>query len=188
MIVSVKASVIHQRADDRSTYYHLFEDHIQTFPDDFRMISGDSLRRNSTIPVMTDIDSDSPTQYIRQQKALGFTCLDYSSDQKEVALGRHALPDKNLLDSHCTDGLRLELMFPSCRNGIDVASDNHKSHVAFPTRIQEGDCLQGFQIRLPVLYYETIWNTARYRDMPGMFLLPNGDETGFGYYGDLMSA
>ena len=152
------------------------------------MISGDSLRRNSTISLMADINSDSPTQYTRQQKALGFTCLDYNSRQQEGALARHGMPTKSFLDEHCPDGLRLELVFPSCWNGIDVASINHKDHVAFPTRVQEGDCPIDYPVRLPVLYYETIWNTYRYRNVSGAFVLANGDITGFGYHGDFMSA
>ena len=150
------------------------------------MISGDSLRRNSTILIMADINDDNPTQYVRQQKALGFTCLDYESE--EGALARHALPEKSFLNNHCPRGIRLELVFPSCWNGIDIANSNHKNHVTFPTRVQEGDCPRGFPIRLPVLYYETIWNTYQYRDIPGKFVLSNGDETGFGYHGDFMSA
>jgi Domain of unknown function (DUF1996) len=136
---------------------------------------------------MSDINSESPSQDVRRQKALGFNCLNYQPQHNEGALTRHFMPNKTFLDNNCPDGLRLELAFPSCWNGVDVVSDDHRNHVAFPTRIQEGDCPPGFEIRLPFLYYETIWNTHRLRDTPGTFILANGDVTGFGYHGDFMS-
>jgi hypothetical protein len=77
------------------------------------MIGGDSLRRNSNISIMADINGDSPTQDIRQQKTLGFTCLDYGSSQKEGALTRYSLSNKGFLDDRCSDGLRLKLDFLS---------------------------------------------------------------------------
>lgn len=64
------------------------------------------------------------------QRAIGFNCLNYRA-MGEPSLSRHFLPQKLFTDSHCVDGLRLELMFPSCWNE-ETSSTDHKSHLAYP--------------------------------------------------------
>lgn len=76
------------------------------------------------------------------------------------------------------DGIRLELMFPSCWNGQDVDSPDHKSHVAFPDLVMTGTCPEGYPVKLPSLFYETIWNTYQYNGVDGQFLISTGDPTG----------
>jgi Domain of unknown function (DUF1996) len=122
------------------------------------MISGDSKRRNSSILLFSGISEENPTQDIRRQKALGFTCLDIQSGENEGVLSRHYLSGKLFLNNRYTDNLRLELMFPSCWNGKDADSENHRDHVAFPELVMEGECPLSFGTRLPVFYYETIWD------------------------------
>jgi Domain of unknown function (DUF1996) len=68
-----------------------------------------------------------------------------------------------------------------------VVSDDHKGHVAISSRIQKGDCPVNFSVRLPFLFYETVWNIQRFHNVPGTFVLANGDERGFEYHGDFMS-
>lgn len=96
------------------------------------MISGDTDRRNFTCAVPEPPKSlwsgFELTQPALQQKALGFNCLNYGGTP-EPSLGRHYLPDKSFIDANCPDGLRLELMFPSCWNGKDTDSPDHRSHV-----------------------------------------------------------
>lgn len=96
----------------------------------------------------------------------------------EGALERNFLPNKTYIDRYCWDGLRLELLFPSCWNGVERDTVNHKSHVAYPSLLQEGECPAGFSHRLPALYYETVWNTTNFRNETGRFVLSNGDSTG----------
>lgn len=156
------------------------------------MISGDTYQRNFTLPVpdppqsfWTGIDITQPSL---RQKALGFNCLNYSRQPDEGSLQRHTMPNKTFLDTNCLDGLRLELMFPSCWNGKDVDSPNHKDHVAFPELVMDGDCPDGYPIRFPGLFYETIFDTYAFNDRDGQFVLSNGDPTGCGYHGDFIQA
>jgi Domain of unknown function (DUF1996) len=145
------------------------------------MIAGDTLQRNFTWPVpdppKSNWSPDQKTQKALSQKAIGFNCLDYSS-APEPSLFRHFLPEKSYLDANCTDGVRFELMFPSCWNGKDVDSPNHKDHVAYPDLVMDGTCPDGFDIQLPGLFYETIWNTYAFKDKAGQFVIANGDPTG----------
>lgn len=50
--------------------------------------------------------------------------------------------------------------------------------MAYPSEVMTGDCPSGFPIRLPSLFYETIWNTAAFIGQAGQFVLANGDPTG----------
>jgi hypothetical protein len=148
------------------------------------MIAGDTRQRNFTWPVpdppKSSWSGDEVSQKALSQKALGFNCLDYSRDP-EPSLFRHFLPDKSYLDANCKNGVRFEIMFPSCWNGKDPDSPNHKSHVAYPSLVNTGDCPDGFKTQLPGLFYETIWNTYAFKDKAGSFMISNGDPTGKPY-------
>ena len=122
-------------------YYLLFtsaEQKLSTFPPGFQMIAGDPNRRNFTCDVPEPPKSSWSGFEVSQeglsQKAVGFNCLHYESDGKgattpEPSLGRHYLPDKSFLDSHCTSGIRIELFFPSCWDGEHATSEDHKGHM-----------------------------------------------------------
>ncbi|KAJ5536109.1 hypothetical protein N7513_009295 [Penicillium frequentans] len=171
------------------SYYLLYGENITAFPDGFRMLAGDPFQRNFTWPVPDPPKSSwsgaQVSQKALRQKALGFNCLNYNT-AAEGSLTRHFMPNKTYLDAHCTDGLRLELMFPSCWNGKDVDSPDHKSHVAYPDLVMTGTCPKGYETQLVSLFYETIWNTYAFKDVDGYFALANGDPTGYGYHGDFM--
>lgn len=154
------------------------------------MIAGDSNRKNFTLPIPDPPRSswgpDDRTQDALAQKAIGFNCLNYTANP-EGALERHFLPNKSFIDAECKDGVRLELMFPSCWDGKRIDSADHKSHMSYPDLVMEGTCPATYQSRLPALYYETIWNTSVYMGVDGEFLLSNGDQTGYGFHGDFFN-
>jgi hypothetical protein len=151
------------------------------FPQGFRMIAGDAGRRNAFVPP-PDIPQSlwgphEKTPKALAEKAIGFNCLNYGGSA-EGSLTRHLLPNKSFIDSNCADGLRLELMFPSCWNGVSLDADDHKSHVAYPDLVMEGMCPEDYETRIPALFFETIWDTSVFRNISGHFLLSNGDQTG----------
>lgn len=170
-------------------YYLLFGEDIQAFPPGFQMIAGDAYRRNFTLPVpdppKSEWSGEAITESALRQKALGFNCLDYSK-QPEPTLFRHFLPDKAYIDANCPDGVRFELMFPSCWNG-ELDSADHMGHVAYPNQVITGDCPDGYEKRLVSMLYETIWNTNAFKGKDGRFVLSNGDPTGYGYHGDFIA-
>ncbi|ROV90211.1 hypothetical protein VMCG_10258 [Cytospora schulzeri] len=168
---------------------------IQAFPQGFRMIAGETTRRNYTVG---DGDYESPdppksewaglgqtNQDDLSQRALGFNCLDYTKDA-EGSLYRHFMPSKDYIDANCPDGIRFELMFPTCWDGVNLDSDDHKSHVAYPDLVMSGDCPEDFPVRLPGLFFETIWDMGGFSDRKGIFAMSNGDPLGFGYHGDFI--
>ncbi|KAJ3519687.1 hypothetical protein NM208_g14024 [Fusarium decemcellulare] len=175
-------------------YYLLYGENVTAFPPDFRMLSGSTNRRTytagdpskpdpekSTWNIMGEVDQD-----VLAQRALGFNCLNYQREP-EGTLYRHYMPDKEYLDANCKDGIRLEIMFPSCWKGGDaVDSDNHKDHVAFPDLVMTGTCPSGYPVRIPSLMYEVIWNTDAFADRNGKFVFANEDTTGYGYHADFI--
>ncbi|KAL2354780.1 WSC domain-containing protein [Cryomyces antarcticus] len=182
-------SVMVEQVGGMLAYYLLYGENIKAFPSGFAMLAGDKRLRNFTWPVpdppKSDWSGDETSQFALSQKALGFNCLNYGKNP-EPSLFRHFMPDKQYLDANCADGLRLELMFPSCWNGKEVNPDDHHSHVAYPSLVMTGECPSGFQTQLPSLFYETIWATNAFAGVEGQFLLSNGDPTGYGYHGDFI--
>jgi len=152
------------------------------------MVAGDSTRRNYSVHGLDPREPDPPKsqwgslgqtkQQDLAQRALGFNCLHYNRGANEDALFRHYLPDKDFLDANCVDGVRFELSFPSCWNGKDTHSADHKSHVAYPDEVLNGNCPEGFDVKLPGLMFETIWQTNLFKGVPGEFVISNGDTTG----------
>ena len=144
------------------------------------MIAGLTNRRNFTLPVpdppKSDWSGDQVTEAGLRQKAVGFNCLNYKKDP-EPTLFRHFLPDKAYLDANCPDGIRMEVMFPSCWNG-EPDSGDHMSHVVYPDQVITGNCPKGFNKRVISLMYETIWDTRAFSGRKGQYVLSNGDTTG----------
>ena len=156
------------------------------------MISGDARKRNFTGAVPDPDKSfwgpNDTTQLALAEKAIGFNCLNYHPGfVTEGSLEYHYIRNKTFTDQECTDGLRLEVMFPSCWNGKDLSSENHKSHIQFPELVENGKCPDGFTTRVPVLFYETIFDIAQFSNYSGRFVLANGDFTGYGYHGDFVA-
>lgn len=154
---------------------------IEAFPKGFQMVSGSNYNRNCSIPE-PDPNPLGPwpgeSQALRAQRALGFNCLNYARGSNEPSLSRHSMPDKAYLDANCADGIRLELMFPSCWNGELDGGEGHKSHVAFPDGVMVGNCPKGYDHRLVSLFFETIVATDHFKGRNGKFVFANGDPTG----------
>lgn len=74
------------------------------FPTGLRMVAGD--------PARTTYNDSDPTN-----KAIGFVCLDFSGQSSSST----AFPTTN-----CKDGLRAQVTFPSCWDGKNLDSDDHK--------------------------------------------------------------
>ncbi|KAI1178417.1 hypothetical protein F4777DRAFT_575953 [Nemania sp. FL0916] len=176
-------------------YYLIRGDNVTAYPPGFQMIAGSNYRRDYTVgdPYSPDPPQSNwaalkqTGQSDLEQRAIGFNCLDYQA-AAEPSLYRHYMPNKTFTDANCPDGLRLELMFPSCWNG-ELDSENHKTHVAYPDLVGNGDCPDTHTQRLVTLFFETIWDTnaAQFQGKSGSFVMSNGDRTGFGYHGDFMT-
>ncbi|GAA5905139.1 uncharacterized protein JCM6883_004978 [Sporobolomyces salmoneus] len=145
---------------------------VTAFPDGFRVLTGNPFKR------FYDSSSD-------QAAAIGWNCLG-----APVSATRHPyLPPYN-----CPNGLRGEIRFPSCWNGVDIQSSDHFSHMAYPIGGESGPCPSTHPVRLVTLFYEIMWsvdpwNAYRSQAMNTTqpFVLAQGDATGYGYHGDFFN-
>lgn len=128
---------------------------IQAFPKGFRMVAGDANARTWT-------DT-------REHKAIQFACL---------APGESLPTFQGFPNRTCDSGLRLQVLFPSCWDGVNTDSDDHRSHVAYPSSIDNGFCPDTHPVRLMFLMYEVTWAVDDFNhlrtdgDQP--FVLSNG--------------
>jgi hypothetical protein len=129
------------------------------FPDGFRMVAGDPLRR-------TQNNSDSA------QRAVHVACLDGGPQQA-------GFPNQRC------NTMRWEVYFPSCWDGKNLDTPDHKSHMAYPLAdFNFGVCPESHPVALYSLFYEFFFTTGVYAD--NKFAFANGDPTGFGYHGDFV--
>jgi hypothetical protein len=156
--------------------YYLFSDTPGTttaFPDDFRMISGDPLLRTYTAT--------------SAQKAVTFLCLDFNG--KSVTY--NYLPP-----TLCPSGIRAQINFPSCWDGKNLDSVDHKSHVAFLSGGPDsGTCSDpNFPVVLPRVFMEVYWSSNDFDSYRSQalnstqpFVFSHGDPTGYGYHADYIN-
>ena len=95
----------------------------------------------------------------------------------------------NFFDHNCPDGMRAQVFFPSCWDGVNLDSADHKSHMAYPIQnFNSGDCPASHPVQLISLFYEMFVNVG---DFPyngaGTWVLANGDTTGYGHHGDFQN-
>ncbi|KAL6708576.1 hypothetical protein ACN47E_002557 [Coniothyrium glycines] len=141
---------------------------LHAFPKDFRMLAGDPFKRS--------LDSDLAF------KAISFNCL--GSENPES----NSIPPYN-----CPGGLRAQVFFPACWDGINVDSSDHKSHMSYPSggEYNTGPCPSSHPVHLISLFYEVHYDTNRYlSDWTGTqhpFVFANGDATGYGFHGDFLN-
>ncbi|KAI1079785.1 hypothetical protein F5B20DRAFT_590325 [Whalleya microplaca] len=136
------------------------------FPKDFRMVAGNPTNRN---------DSGS-----LEQRAVSFACL---------GIDGPATPE--LPKQNCANGLRTQLTFPSCWDGSNLDSPDHKSHMAYPSGVDTGFCPQSHPHRFITVFMEVTWNVDDFKDQwygdEQPFIFSNGDPTGYGYHGDFVN-
>ncbi|KAE9401276.1 hypothetical protein BT96DRAFT_992167 [Gymnopus androsaceus JB14] len=145
---------------------------VQAFPDDFRMISGDMTLR-----------SYNSSSYAQQ--AITFLCLDFNG----VSTKYSSLPPVS-----CPSGVRAQINFPMCWDGVNVDSADHKSHVAFPSGGPDsGTCDDpAYPVTMPRIFIEAYLNTGPWdaiRETDALnstqpYVYSFGDPYGFGYHAD----
>lgn len=128
--------------DGGAVIYYLFDDKpgkTTAFPDDLRMLSGS--------PNLRSYDANSFAQ-----QAISFLCLDFNGQTTKHT----GLPDGN-----CPSGVRAQVNFPSCWDGKNTDSPDHKSHVAFRSGGPDsGSCSDPkFPVEIPRIFVEVYWST-----------------------------
>ncbi|KAF2011584.1 hypothetical protein BU24DRAFT_486322 [Aaosphaeria arxii CBS 175.79] len=122
--------------------------------------------------------------------------------KKNVGLRYVCLNDKNtrfpeLPDfppKPCKGGIMTVHHFPSCWDGKNLDSPDHQSHM-FNTGKEAfqpaGPCPASHPVKMPQVAYETLWDTAQFKDMwpadgSNPFVLSFGDQKGYGTHADYL--
>jgi hypothetical protein len=132
---------------------------VKAFPEGFRMVAGDASRNTYNASLFAD-------------QAVSWVCLDYNNpgvNGKETP----GFPTSNCPGAYSTDyvafgdltsaldGIRGQVFFPSCWDGVNLDSANHKDHVAYPIQnYNSGDCPSSHPVKLVSLFYEQIFSTG----------------------------
>ncbi|CAP60866.1 uncharacterized protein PODANS_0_510, partial [Podospora anserina S mat+] len=94
----------------------------------------------------------------------------------------------------CRGGIMANHRFPTCWDGVNLDSPNHRDHVAYPetgTFESGGRCPASHPVRLPQILLETVWDTRAFNnkeDWPAdgsqPFFWSSGDGSGFANHAD----
>ncbi|RXW18784.1 hypothetical protein EST38_g7070 [Candolleomyces aberdarensis] len=153
---------------------------IVAFRKGFRMRVGNPMRRRN------DIDPSST-----EATATSFRCF-VGSDPGVGLPGSGPADSFEFPSVPCSGGIRSNIYFPQCWNGVDLDSPDHESHVAHPIGALFGtDCPSTHPVRLPLLFMEIVWDTRPFND-PALwpqdgtqpFVFSMGDPTGYGQHAD----
>ncbi|KAK0100123.1 hypothetical protein ONS95_008463 [Cadophora gregata] len=153
---------------------------VTAFKPGFRMIVGDPMLRSKAT----------------MQKQLCHRC--FSNKQQDPFGGAPCTGNDTatLPNKMCGGGIRAQITFPTCWDGKDIDSPDHKAHVAYPSSgsfESTGPCPSSHPVRLPQVMYEVMWDTTPFNDPKlwpvdgsNPFVYSMGDPTGYGWHGDYL--
>ncbi|OBT60510.1 hypothetical protein VE03_10148 [Pseudogymnoascus sp. 23342-1-I1] len=130
-------------------------------PAGLRMVTGSPFRRTFDHSKFED-------------RAISHVCLDPGQDSVEI------------LQRPCAE-MRTQTYFPSCWNGRDLDSADHKSHMAFPAigDYNGGVCPKSHPVATVSVFTEFFYNTRQVKDF-NRWVYAEGDGIGYGLHGDYL--
>lgn len=90
---------------------------------------------------------------------------------------------------YCAGGVRVATFFPTCWDGVNLDSADHKSHVSYATG-SDGSCSGTHPVQIPQIMLENVWDTSVFpasewpADGSQPFVWSQGDPTGYGAHAD----
>jgi len=155
---------------------------ITAFKPGFRMLVGDPTRRTAD-PNMK-----------RQNCYRCYTGPNFGGDTSAPCQDSK-IDFAGLPPTACKGGIRSNIHFPTCWDGKNLDSPDHRSHVAYPTSGPAtflslgGNCPSTHPVRIPQLMYEVVWDTTPFNnewptDGSQPFYFSYGDNTGYGQHAD----
>ncbi|KAF2262422.1 hypothetical protein CC78DRAFT_554536 [Lojkania enalia] len=147
---------------------------VTAFKPGFRMLVGD-------------------VEYHNREQARNFRQLTFTCMQNE---GTRAPEYLHFPTEPCPAGIMANHRFPTCWDGVNLDSPNHRDHVAYPesgTFESGGPCPTTHPVRLPQLLLETVWDTKQFNnkadwpeDGSQPFVWSSGDSTGYSTHADYL--
>ncbi|KAK4185092.1 hypothetical protein QBC35DRAFT_348677, partial [Podospora australis] len=165
-----------------------YEEGVVAFAPGFRMFVGDATLRAQP----SGLNLSTQTCF-RCYNATNFGG-DVGPPCWDPAVDSWALPDRV-----CPGGIRSNILFPTCWDGVNLDSPNHKTHVAYPV---EGPhpfdamgtaetCPPTHPVKIPQVMLEVVWDTTSFNDPADWpedgsqpFVLSTGDKSGYSQHAD----
>lgn len=152
---------------------------VTAFQKGFRMLVGDPMVRTF--------------RNNNEAKQTSFRCWERNFGGNNAAPGMGS-DTRNLPNKPCPGGIRSNIFFPTCWDGKNLDSPDHKSHVAYPTSgtfESNGPCPASHPVKIPQLFFEVVWDTRAFNnkaewpaDGSQPFVFSMGDPTGYGQHAD----
>lgn len=153
---------------------------VTTFKPGFRMLVGDPNNRDAA----------------KVPKQLCFRCEHNMQQQPFGGAPCTGSDTKYFPKDACGGGWRVTVTFPSCWDGKNLDSPDHKSHIAYPasgTFESGGACPASHPVKIPQVMYEVMYDTRQFNDKKDWpadgsqpFWWSHGDNTGYGIHGDYL--
>ncbi|WP_175401872.1 DUF1996 domain-containing protein [Veronia pacifica] len=123
------------------TGYHLPASSIQTPPEDLRMIAGQAM-----------------PNVLQSTQAVKFRCASWTSNQSWFDDGDPLDHIAHIPDCKKGDLVEMRIVFPQCWDGKNLDSDDHQSHMAYPSEATPpmtgtGACPASHPIAIPEISY-----------------------------------
>ncbi|KAH7380543.1 hypothetical protein DE146DRAFT_730097 [Phaeosphaeria sp. MPI-PUGE-AT-0046c] len=152
--------------------------HVTAFKPGFRMLAGDA---GAITP--------------GSARKVCHRCMPKTGDASNINCGK---PDgEEFPTKMCEGGIRSVITFPTCWDGVNLDSPDHRSHLRYaegwdvadvgPT----GKCPESHPVVVPQVMYEVMWDTRVFNDRElwpengsQPFVWSTGDQTGFSQHGD----
>lgn len=124
------------------------------FKPGFRMLVGDAALRG-------------PAPADRVDPKICHRCMPKTGDNRNLNCDP---PDSvTLPKKFCPGGIRSVITFPTCWDGVNLDSPDHKSHVAYPIKgsitdrfdYDGGICPDSHPVKVPQVMYEVIWDVSK---------------------------
>lgn len=140
------------RADGGITIYYIpstdTKETVTAFKPGFRMLVGDAALRSPG-----------------EARKVCHRCMPATGDNSNVNCG--APDSQELPTGFCDGGIRSVITFPTCWDGKNLDSPDHKSHVAYPSPGSgdvgvgaSGTCPESHPIKIPQVMFEVMWDVS----------------------------
>ncbi|CAK7218858.1 hypothetical protein SBRCBS47491_003647 [Sporothrix bragantina] len=168
-------------SNEGMTIYYFPEDlrsNVTAFKPGFRMLVGDAALRGP--------EGHTPKNCFRC-----FTGPNFEGDN-DAPCADPVLDTPHLPTGPCLGGIRSNIHFPTCWDGVQLDPDDHKSHVAFSIgKNGTYSCPSSHPVKIPQVMLEVVWDTTAFNDKNDWpvdgsqpFVLSTGDKTGYSQHGD----
>ncbi|KAK4168376.1 hypothetical protein QBC43DRAFT_360262 [Cladorrhinum sp. PSN259] len=124
----------------------------------------------------------------RDFRQLTFTCMENQASRTPESIGFPKTP--------CKGGIMANHRFPTCWDGVNLDTPNHRDHVAYPesgTFESGGPCPSTHPVKIPQILLETVWDTRQFNnkadwpeDGSQPFVWSSGDQSGFSSHADYL--